>query len=104
MQADIFWKRSGIERDSKPFWDQIDEREKAEVTKVGDQQDGIYGECPPCQFFSLVIVESQASFTTADFLPEPEFGGSLIACGLHAAMPNRAVRVVTPFPRAFVSP
>ena len=51
MQADIFSKRSGIERNSKPFWDQIDEREKAEVTKVGDQQDGIYGECPPMPIF-----------------------------------------------------
>jgi len=59
---------------------------------------------PPCQFFSLVIVESQVNFTMAVFLPEPEFGRSLLACGLHAAMPNRAVRVVTPFPRAFVSP
>ncbi len=32
-----------------------------------------------------------ASFTTAAYLPEPEFGRSPIACGIHAAISNRAI-------------
>ena len=41
-----------------PFLGQFDESEKAEVSKVGDQQDVIHNECCSFQFSVLVAVDT----------------------------------------------
>ena len=86
MQADIFLKKSEIERDSKLPLDQFNETENSEVAiRLGDQQDEVQGERRACQFSSLDIVDTRP-----------------VTCGLHAPIPNGAVMVVGPLSRVLL--